>query len=53
MSYNQENLELIYKWYTLKKKYAGNTAKTTVLENAYKYFVALQTDKAKDLIDAL
>lgn len=51
--YDQKSLELIYKWYTLKKKYAGNTIKTTVLGNAYQYLIALQPDHAKSLIDAL
>lgn len=51
VSYNQNVLEQIYQWYQLKKQSKGNADKTKQLDNAYHYFIALQPDKAKAILD--
>lgn len=53
VSYQQSNLELIYKWYQLRVKYANDTAKTKILDKCYDYLNALQPEKAKTLMDQL
>lgn len=49
----EANLQLIYDWYTLRVKYAGNTAKQTTLDKCYQYLNAMQPDRARALIDDL
>ena len=53
VSYTDAELKLIYKWYTLRKKYAGNASVQQQLTNAYNYLVVLDVAKAKTIIDAL
>ena len=53
VSYSDAELKLIYKWYTLRKKYAGNASVQLQLTNAYNYLATLDVAKAKIIIDAL
>ncbi len=53
VDYQQSNLELIYKWYQLRVKCAGNSDNIKILDKCYDYLNALQPDKAKSLMDAL
>jgi hypothetical protein len=53
VSYTVTELQLIYKWYTLRKKYAGNTAVEKQLTQAYYYLVSLNVAKATAIISAL
>lgn len=53
VSYNQSQLEAIYKWYQLKVKYASDPAMTRTLEKCYQYFNALQPDKAAELMKTI
>jgi hypothetical protein len=53
VSYTDAELKLIYKWYTLRKKYAGNTDIQKQLTQVYNYLVALDVANAKAIIDAL
>lgn len=53
-SYNEHILKQIYRWYTLKQQYAddkGDAGK--YLTQAYYYFIALQPDKAEELMNEL
>lgn len=53
VGYKQSQLELIYKWYQLRVKYAKDSAKTKTLELCYAYFNALMPDKAEELMKGL
>jgi len=53
VSYSITELQLIYKWYTLRKKYAGNTATEAQLTSAYNYLVSLQVTKATTIINGI
>jgi hypothetical protein len=53
VSYKQSQLEIIYKWYTLKVKYAADSAKTKILNQCYDYLNALQPDKAESIMSSL
>jgi hypothetical protein len=50
VSYSVTELQLIYKWYTLRKKYAGNAAVELKLTNAYNYLVGLDVAGATTII---
>jgi len=50
VAYTKTELELIYKWYTLRKKYKGNSSIETKLSQAYYYLVSLHVDKATAII---
>lgn len=53
-SYNEHVLKQIHRWYTLKQQYAddkGDAGK--YLTQAYYYFIALQPDKAEELMNEL
>lgn len=51
VGYTQDVLQLIFRWYQLKKRYKGQTEKISRLDSAYHYFIALQPDKAKAILD--
>lgn len=53
VTYRQSHLELIYKWYQLRVKYAKDNAKSKTLEQCYSYFNALMPDKAAELMNGL
>ena len=53
VSYTVTELQLIYKWYTLRKKYKGNTAVEQQLTQAYNYLVALDVAKATAIISGI
>ncbi len=53
VAYTGTELELICKWYMLKKKYNGNSGISKRLMRAYYYLVSLDTNKAKRIIDAI
>ena len=52
-SCSEANLKAIYQWYTLRVKYASNTAKRSTLDQCYKLFNAMQPDKAVKLMEGL
>lgn len=49
----QSDLELIYKWYTLKKQYAGDSQKLRKLDEAFNCLNAMQPEQAKTIIESL
>ncbi len=54
VSYQENVLQEISRWYTLKKQYANDKGKASeYLTQAFYYFVSLQPDKAKELMDEL
>jgi len=53
VSYRQSQLELIFKWYQLRVKYANDSAKRKTLEKCYDCFNALRPDKAEELMRGL
>lgn len=50
-SYNEEVLKQIYRWYTLKQQHTANDDTARYLTQAYYYFIALQPDRAKEMLD--
>ncbi|MHB8209549.1 glycoside hydrolase family 71/99-like protein [Mucilaginibacter sp.] len=53
VKYTVTELQLIYKWYTLRAKYKGNTVNETQLTLAYNYLVSLQVTKAATIINGM
>lgn len=54
ISYQEKALQEIYRWYTLKQKYANDKDKASkYLTQAFYYFISLQPDKAGELMDEL
>jgi hypothetical protein len=53
VKYTVTELQLIYKWYTLRAKYKGNTTNETQLTLAYNYLVSLQVAKATIIINGM
>lgn len=53
VTYTDVELKLIYKWYTLKKKYAGNNAIQQQLSQAYNDLAGLDVAGAKAIIEAI
>jgi hypothetical protein len=53
VAYTKTELELIYKWYTLRKKYKGNNAVESKLSQAYYYLVSLDVDNATTIISGI
>jgi hypothetical protein len=53
VTYTDTELKLIYKWYTLRKKYAGNNTVEAQLTLAYNYLVALDVAKATVIIGSI
>jgi len=56
VSYTQADLQQVYRLFTLRKKYAGNTTKQSQLDQAFNYFVALNVPQAKaemDIVDGI
>ncbi len=53
VAYTKTELELIYKWYTLRKKYKASSSIESKLTQAYYYLVSLNTDKASTIISAI
>jgi hypothetical protein len=53
VKYTVTELQLIYKWYTLRVKYKGNTTNETQLTLAYNYLVSLQVAKATTIINGM
>jgi len=51
--YTVAELQLIYKWYTLRKKYAGNLAIQQQLTQAYYLLASLRVAKAKALLGGI
>jgi hypothetical protein len=53
VTYSVTELQLIYKWYTLRKKYAGNAATEKQLTQAYNDLVALNVSDATTIISGI
>jgi hypothetical protein len=53
VTYTVTELQLIYKWYTLRKKYKGNATVEAQLTLAYNYLVALDVADATTIISGL
>jgi hypothetical protein len=53
VTYTVTELQLIYKWYTLRKKYQGNNTVGLQLTQAYNYLVALDVSHATAIISAI
>ena len=53
VTYSKAELELIYKWYTLRKKYKGNSTVEQKLSQAYYYLVSLDVAGATSIISAI
>jgi hypothetical protein len=53
VTYTVTELQLIYKWYTLRKKYQGNSSVELQLTQAYNYLVALDVPHATAIISAI
>ena len=53
VNYTVTELQLIYKWYTLRKKYAGNSAVEQKLTQAYNSLVALDVAAATNIISGI
>jgi Glycosyl hydrolase family 99 len=53
VSYTVTELQLIYKWYTLRKKYVGNSTVETQLTQAYNYLVGLDVTDAAAIISGI
>lgn len=53
VTYTENVLKEIYRWYELKKQYSRDAAAQKILSQAYYYFVALQADKAGELMNEL
>lgn len=53
VSYGKAELELIYKWYLMRKKYAKNPNAQTQLTQAYYYLVALRVADAHAILDPM
>jgi len=53
VSYTKNELQLIYKWYTLRKKYKSDNATEQKLLQAYYYLVSLDIAKASEIISSI
>jgi hypothetical protein len=53
VSYTQTELQLIYKWYTMRKKYVGNMAVEQKLTQAYNSLVALDVAAATTILSGI
>jgi hypothetical protein len=53
VSYTQTELQLIYKWYTMRKKYVGNTTIEQKLTQAYNSLVALDVATATSILSGI
>jgi len=53
VSYTVTELQLIYKWYTLRKKYAGNATVEAQLTKAYDDLAGLNVSGATNIISAI
>jgi hypothetical protein len=53
VSYTKNELELIYKWYSLRKKYPSNNSIQQKLTQAYYYLVSLDVADATTIIASL
>jgi len=53
VNYTETELQLIYKWYTLRKKYKGDTVTEQKLTNAYNSLVALDVATATNIISGI
>lgn len=53
VTYSVSELQLIYKWYTLRKKYVGNAATEKELTQAYNDLVALDVSGATTIISGI
>jgi len=53
VSYQQSVLENIYRWYQLKGTYSKDKTANSKLLQCYYYFISLQPDKAKIIMDKL
>lgn len=53
VSYGEDVLKNIYRWYTLRVKWAGNASLTSTLDRVYDYFNALLPDKAVALMNTI
>jgi hypothetical protein len=53
VTYTKTELELIYKWYTLRKKYPGNNNVQQKLSQAYYYLVSLDVANATTIISGI
>ncbi|HTB99735.1 MAG TPA: sugar-binding protein [Ferruginibacter sp.] len=51
--YGDSDLQQVYRFFTLRKKYYTNSAKQTQLNQVFNYFVSLQISNAKALMDSI
>jgi Glycosyl hydrolase family 99 len=53
VKYTVSELQLIYKWFTLRKKYKGNAHVEQQLDDAYNDLVSLKVDDASEIISSI
>lgn len=54
VSYQEKDLELVYRWYDLKQQYASDTGTASkYLTQAFYYLISLQPAKAEELMNEL
>lgn len=53
VKYTQNELQLIYKWYTMRKKYIGNTSVEQKLTQAYNSLVGLDVATATNILSSI
>jgi hypothetical protein len=53
VSYNQSDLEMIYKLYFCRRKFAGSEKNQKKLDQVFYYIVSLNIDKARNLLDSI
>jgi hypothetical protein len=51
--YTEADLQQVYRFFTLRKKYFGNTAKQLQLNQVYNYFASLQISNAVTLMNSI
>lgn len=51
VSYNVSDLESIYKYYAVKKKYPSNLKVKSSMLQAFYYLISMQQDKARSILD--
>jgi hypothetical protein len=51
VSYSQADLEMIYKLFSYRRKYANSEENQNKLDQVFYYIVSLNIDKAKSLLD--
>jgi len=53
VTYNQSDLEMVYKLYTYRRKYASSEETQKKLDQVFSYIVSLELDKARSLLESI